>query len=180
VNRSRIAGSISIFLCATAALAQPPQIPFWSGRTPEKSLRPAATMSPSQSSDSKSTPQESPAEPEWLERLSPDERTTLTGGWPLQNWSGGSHSLTTAGDREGPYAPNTYQGSQFRSWHNLTTRQELPSWNGTPPTFPPALWSQGYVSPNSYFGAEAQAWGNMSPGTFSPNVLTGGWTMWGR
>lgn len=117
-----------------------------------------------------------PRESDWLRRMDKNDRSTLTGGWALQNWSGGSSSRTTAGDRGGPYAPNNYQGGQFQQWNNVSNRQDIPSWNGSTPGFPRQLWSQGYVSPNNYFGADAQVWGNMSTGAMSPNIVSGGWT----
>lgn len=156
--------------------ADPPQL--WNGK-PVTTAKPAASSSKAVDKEAKPVSQaesKPPREPEWLRRMDKNDRATLTGGWKLQNWSGGTESLTTAGDRSGQYAPNTYQGRQFQQWNNVSHRQDVPSWNAPTPTFPPHMWSQGYVSPNTYFGTDAQHWGNISPGTAVPNPLSGGWS----
>jgi hypothetical protein len=181
-NMHRLLNCVGLIcLLALPAAAAGPDFPFWSGQIPstqtsaastEKttSSTPAATKSvdlpPAQSSRRR--------EPDWLKRMDKNDRATLTGGWGLQNLSGGT-SLTTAGDRAGQYAPNTYQGAQFQRWNNVAVRQEIPGWNSLTPAFPPALWSQGPLGPNSYFGPDAQRWGNMSAGTVAPNPVSGGW-----
>lgn len=166
-----------------------PQLPFWSGRLAEKTKPALATQTAGDkpaakpAADAKAAADKSPEkpttppEPEWLRQLDKNDRSTITGGWGLQNLSGGKSSLTTAGDRSGYYAPNTYQGGQFQSWNNVSNRQDVPSWNGSTPGFPSGMWSQGYTSPNNYFGADAQRWGNMSSGGLSPNTVSGGWSM---
>lgn len=183
-------------LCVMAAVVCPAfaddksQQPYWSGRLADKpkfevAAEPKAGTDAKPAADAKqgstrnaSLTGSAPREPEWLRRMDKNERSTLTGGWKLQNWSGGTQSQTSAGDRQGQqYAPNTYQGSQFQQWNNVSTRQDVPSWNGAAPSFPRQMWSQGYVSPNNYYGADAQLWGNMSSGTMMPNPVSGGWTM---
>jgi hypothetical protein len=162
-----------------------PQIPFWSGRLPEKSSptrSPAASVEKTSASttdtrkpvDAPSTQGARVREPDWLKRIDRNDRATLSGGWGLQNLSGGA-LLTTAGERAGQYAPNTYQAAQFHRWNNVAVRQEIPSWNSPTPGFPTEMWSRGPVGPNSYFGPDAQRWGNMSAGAMSPNPVSGGW-----
>jgi hypothetical protein len=184
-----VAVSFSVFSVGAVFSADPPPQKLWRGRLDDKAkaagiakAKPAGN--PQSPADAKSeTAQKNPSasqksrEPEWLQRMDKNERATLTGGWGLQNFSGGAQSLTTAGDQSGTYAPNTYQGGQFQAWNNLSNRDNLPNWNSPTPGFPTEMWSQGYMSPNSYFGADAQVWGNMSAGSMSPNSLTGGWSM---
>lgn len=178
-----------------SVFAADPQIPFWTGRpinqasqqTPDKSSNDKNKVQNSTQtvSDSKEKePDDKSAakppenqEPEWLRRMDKDERTTLTGGWGLQNMSGGKEALTSAGNRDGYYSPNTYQGAQFMQWNNVATRQDIPSWNGTTQNYPSGMWSQGSISPNTYYGPAAQSWGNMSSFNASPNVVSGGWNM---
>jgi hypothetical protein len=180
--------SFAVLVAGVSALFaadQPPAQQFWSGRlgaktkpaasTPEKTAPGDKPSGKRQADDPKSSKQ-TQREPEWLKRMDKNDRTTLTGGWKLQNISGGTQSLTTAGDRAGQYAPNTYQGRQFQQWNNLSTRQESPSWNGSAPMFPRTMWSQGYSSPNNYCGRGAQAWGGISAGNPQPNSASGGWT----
>ncbi len=171
------------------AVAADPQLPYWSGKLAAKT-KPASVVAPADekkedkpAAEAKESSEKAPAkpaaprEPEWLRKMDKNDRATLTGGWGLQNISGGKQSLTTAGDRRGQYAPNTYQGSQFQRWNNVSNRQDVPSWNGTTPRFPSGMWSQGYTSPNTYNGAGAQRWGNMSSGGMAPNSVSGGWSM---
>ncbi len=166
-GKSMRLGILVLVASSTAFAADPPVQPLWSGRLADKpavaKIKPASNETAAR-------------EPDWLRRMDKNDRATLTGGWALQNWSGGTQSITSAGDRDGPYAPNTYQGGQFQPWNNVSNRQEIPSWNDSVPSFPRQMWSQGYVSPNTYFGADAQTWGNMSSGMSRPNMLSGGWS----
>ena len=120
----RIVGSVMIAcLCSAAAWADPPQIPFWSGRLGNQAapVKAAPTSVENNVNAKESAAEQDPEaseesdEPEWFKKLDANERTTLTGGWGLQNLSGGTASLTTAGDREGQYARNTYRGRSSRS-----------------------------------------------------------------
>lgn len=186
-----VAVGVAWSLAASAVAADPPAQQLWSGRLADKTTvapftQPGGGPNSKTVSDSKSKsgrpPMPSgrgPREPDWLRNMDKNDRSTLTGGWGLQNWSGGTQSQTTAGDRSGQYAPNSYQGLQFQQWNNVSNRQNIPGWNGTTPGFPRQMWSQGYVSPNNYYGTDAQGWGNMSSGRVVPNTVSGGWTMSG-
>lgn len=185
-------GTLSLMANDRPAAPTPQANPasYWQGRTAGSSF--GAPASPTQAAGGPTATKQSPSrpaahpprqvaprtqEPAWLKRMDKHERTTLTGGWALQNWSGGTQTQTTAGDRGGHYAPNSYQGPQFQQWNNVSTRQQTPSWNGTTTQFPQQMWSQGYVSPNHYAGRDAQRWGNMSAGAVRPNPVSGGWMM---
>lgn len=189
LGRSAIAGLLMVIGGAALSFAaddQPGQQTLWSGRLGEKTKAISATDEQKQdnvANDPAKRQAEERAqanhvrrEPEWLRKLDKNDRATLTGGWKLQNMSGGTQSFTTPGDRHGQYAPNTYQGRQFQQWNNVSTRQDIPSWNGSAPMFPREMWSQGYTSPNNYYGPGAQTWGGMSSGHMSPNRGAGGWT----
>ncbi len=181
-------------LVQTVTLASDrPKQEFWDGKLADKTKsvsfetagKPAEikasslsqTIAPAQTQPHGGDVQSVPREPEWLRRMDKNDRATLTGGWGLQNLSGGTQSFTTPGDKSGQYAPNLYQGQQFLQWHNLATRSETARWNGSYQTYPHSMWSQGYVSPNNYFGPAAQSWGNMSAGSMGMNQGTGGWSM---
>jgi|GEM_PF-6115047 len=187
-GKSWLAG-LSLVAGMTVMAADRPAQPLWSGRLAVKTKTVSAetpaqakaegtdTAAKQQAEQRTAQMSKTPREPEWLRRMDKNDRATLTGGWKLQNMSGGTQKFTTAGDRAGQYAPNTYQGQQFLQWNNVSTRQDIPSWNDSVPMYPQGMWSQGYVSPNNYFGADAQLWGNMSAGTMTPNDASGGWTM---
>ena len=166
-----VACVLTLSAVSSAIAADPaPQAPqdLWSGRLADK----VKATGLAQAADPQDQPQhggqkptspaaqfpaQKPREPQWLRRMDKNERAMMTGGWKLQNWSGGTQTQTSAGDRSGTYAPNSYQGAQFQQWNNVSNRQNVPSWNGTTQNFPRKMWSQGYVSPNNYAGPQAQS-----------------------
>jgi hypothetical protein len=172
-----LAGVVMLVAGALAA-ADRPEPEFWAGKSSNKAKGVSAQQDTTDGNAKETAKRQADTrrEPEWLKRLDKNDRATLTGGWKLQNLSGGTQSFTTPGDRAGQYAPNTYQGRQFQDWNNLATRQQIPSWNGSAPMFPRQMWSEGYVSPNTYCGPNQQTWTGMSTGRHQPNRGSGGWT----
>lgn len=117
------------------------QSPFWTGHPSQVTAanQPGRIANPRDSRDLRSPNQPtggdprrgdnrnmSPAE-QYVRSLDPDTRTTLTGGWGLQNPSMGTQGLTTAGGRDGYFAPNTYQGAGFQSWQGIRGLDATPS-----------------------------------------------------
>lgn len=109
-------------------------------------------------------------------QLDADTRTTLKGGWPLQNLSGSSAMSNTTG-RDGYFRPNDYLGNQFQNWNNITAGN-VQSPAQFPGYYPGSSFGGGqYFMPNNYLGADFNSWNNLSSASFSPNA-NGGWNRW--